>query len=155
MNRVSRSLCIAAAAVLALGAAAALAAHTPAGALRSAKRATVTPPSKDPLVPGWLCRAQRDAMGASFNELWAGNPRAPQSAMGKCVTSMAKANAEGRASQVERGVLAAYQTCKRMRKANAAAFRKRFGATTGTSNALGKCVRARTSVFARGRAASA
>jgi hypothetical protein len=151
MPRVSRSLSIAAAALFALGAAAAVAAHTPAGALRSAKRATVTPPSNDPLVPGWLCRAQRDAMGAaSFNELWAGNPRAPQSAMRKCVTSMAKANVKGTAAQVQRSLLAAYQACKRMRRADAAAFRKRFGPTTSTSNALGKCVRARTSVFREG-----
>jgi hypothetical protein len=150
MNRVTRSVSIAAAALLALGAAAAVAAQTPAGAFRSAKRATVTPPSKDPRLPGWLCRAQRDAMGAApFNQLWAANPGAPRSAMGKCVTSMAKADAQGRASQVESSILNAYQACNRTRSANPAAFRKRFGTNSGTSNALGKCVRARTKLVAR------
>lgn len=150
MSRVTR-LFIIVAALLALGVAAAFAAHTPAGALRSAKRATVTPPSKDPMVPGWLCRAQRDALGAaSFSQLWAGRPGTPRTAMGSCVTFMAKAAAHGKASQIERSVLAAYQTCTRLRRADAAAFRKRFGAATSTSNALGKCVRARTAAAREG-----
>jgi hypothetical protein len=132
-------------ALLALGVAAAFAAHTPAGALRSAKRATVTPPVKDPMTPGWLCGAQRDSMGrASFNQLWAGNAAAPRSAMGRCVTSMAKAAAQGKAAQTERTILAAYRACRRMLNADGTAFRKRFGTNTQTSNALGKCVRART-----------
>jgi hypothetical protein len=132
-------------ALLALGVAAAFAAHTPAGALRSAKRATVTPAGNDPMTPGWLCRAQRDAMGrAPFNQLWAGNAAAPRSAMGRCVTSLAEAAAEGKAARTERTILAAYQACRRMLSTDRAAFRKRFGTNTRTSNALGKCVRART-----------
>jgi hypothetical protein len=132
-------------ALLAVGVAGAFAAHSPTGALRSAKRATVTPPAKDPTTPGWLCRAQRDAMGkASFNQLWAANAAAPRSAMGRCVTSMAKAAAQGKAALTERTILAAYRTCRGMLNVDGAAFRKRFGTNTHTSNALGKCVRART-----------
>ncbi len=144
MKRINR-LFVIVAALLALGVAAAFAAQTPAGALRSAKRATVTPPAKDPMTPGWLCGAQRDAMGrASFNQLWAGNAAAPRSAMGRCVTSMGKAAAQGTAAQTERAILAANGACRRMLNADAAAFRRRFGTNTHTSNALGKCVRART-----------
>jgi hypothetical protein len=144
MNRLSR-LFIIVALLLVLGVAAAVAAHTPAGALRSAKRATVTPPSNDPLVPGWLCRAQRDALGtATFNQLWGGRPAAQKSAMGRCVTLMANADAQGRASQMERSIMAAHQACMRMRKTNSAGFRKRFGVSTNRSNALGRCIRART-----------
>jgi hypothetical protein len=132
-------------ALLALGVAAAFAAHTPVGARRSAKRATVTPPTNDPMTPGWLCRAQRDAMGAApFSQFWAGNAAAPRSAMGRCVTSMAKATAQGKAARTERTLLAAYRACRRMLNADGTAFRRRFGTNTHTSNALGKCVRART-----------
>jgi hypothetical protein len=132
-------------ALLALGVAAAFAAHTPAGALRSAKRATVTPPANDPMTPGWLCRAQRDALGAaSFSQFWAGNAAAPRSAMGRCVTSMAKAAAHGKAARTERTILAANRACLRMLNTDGVTFRQRFGDNTHTSNALGKCVRART-----------
>jgi hypothetical protein len=144
MKRINR-LFVMVVALLALGVAAAFAAHTPAGVLRSAKRATVTPPANDPMTPGWLCRAQRDAMGmASFNQLWAGNAAAPRSAMGLCVTSMAKAAAQGKVARTERTILAAYRACRRMLNTDGPAFRKRFGTNTHTSNALGKCVRART-----------
>jgi hypothetical protein len=133
------------AALIVLGGAAAFAAQTPAGALRSVMRATATPPSNDPLAAGWLCRAQRDALGAaSFSQLWAENRAAPRSTMGRCVTFMAKASAQGKASQVERSILAAQEACKRMRGNHPAAFRKQFGANTSRSNALGKCVRALT-----------
>jgi hypothetical protein len=144
MKRINR-LFVIVVALLALGVAAAFAAHTPAGALRSAKRATVTPAGNDPMTPGWLCRAQRDALGAaSFSQFWAGNAAAPRSAMGRCVTSMAKAAAQGKAARTERTILAANRTCRRMLNADGTAFRRRFGANTHTSNALGKCVRART-----------
>jgi hypothetical protein len=144
VKRINRLFAIVVA-LLALGVAAAFAAHTPAGALRSAKRATVTPAGNDPLTPGWLCRAQRDALGkAPFSQLWAGNAAAPRSAMGRCVTSMAKADAQGKAAQTERRIMAAYGACRRMLNTDGAAFRKRFGTNTHTSNALGKCVRART-----------
>jgi len=145
VRRINRLFAIVVA-LLVLGVAAAFAAHTPAGALRSAKRATVTPAGNDPMTPGWLCRAQRDAMGkAPFSQYWAGNAAAPRSAMGRCVTSMSKADAQGKAARTERTILAAYRGCRRMLAADRAAFRRRFGSNTHTSNALGKCVRARTS----------
>lgn len=150
MNRAVRSFAVAAAALLALAAAASVAAHTTAGTLRSARRATVPPPSADPIAPGGLCRAQRDAMGAAaFNQLWVASPAAARAAMGRCVTSMAKAGTQGQASQVQRSIMTALQTCKSMRRADAAAFRKRFGTNTSASNALGKCVRSRTKLRAR------
>jgi hypothetical protein len=144
MNRASRSISIAVVSLFALGAAVAFAAHSPAGAFRSAKRATVAPP------PAWLCRAQRDLMGAaSFNQLWARSPSASRNGMGRCAAFMAQADAHGAAPQVERSIMSAYQACVRMRRVDVAAFRRQFGTNSRNSNAIGRCVRARSKVVAR------
>jgi hypothetical protein len=153
MKRAIRSLVAGTVAVVALGAAVAFAAYVPARAVRSGARATVTPPSKssDSLVPGWLCRAQRDAMGVSaFNQLWGGKPKA-RHAMGRCVAGMAKAKSHGTAVQVEKRVLAAVQTCMSDLRRRPASFHGRFGATSKRSNALGKCIHSRSGVGAGSR----
>jgi hypothetical protein len=150
MNRASRSISIAVVSLFALGAAVAFAAHSPAGAFRSAKRATVAPPSTNSVAPAWLCRAQRDLMGAaSFNQLWARSPSASRNGMGRCAAFMAQADAHGAAPQVERSIMSAYQACVRMRRVDVAAFRRQFGTNSRNSNAIGRCVRARSKVVAR------
>jgi hypothetical protein len=150
MKRTVRTFVTGALAVLVLGAAVSVAAYAPAKAVRSGARATVAPPKQsiDSLVPGWLCRAQRDAMGAlAFNQLWGGRPKARQ-AMRACVKSMTSAKKQGSAVQVEKRVLAAVQTCQSDRRRRPATFRKRFGATTARASALGRCVRSRSGVGA-------
>jgi hypothetical protein len=143
MSRAVRVVVAAVVALSALGGAVSLAAYAPGGALRSASRAT-SAPAADSARPGWLCRAQRDAMGReAFNQLWAGAPHA-RNGMGKCVTAMAEAKSVGRAGDVEQSVMAAVRSCRVSRHSNPGSFRRRFGRSTKTSNALGKCVRART-----------
>jgi hypothetical protein len=86
---------------------------------------------------------------AAFNQAWVARPAAPRAAMSRCVTFMAKADANDQASQVERSIMSALQTCKSMRSADPAAFRRQFGTNTRSSNALGKCVRSRAKLSAR------
>ena len=147
MTRTTRIVIASAVAMLALGTAASFGAHGPAGAFRSLARLTVTPPSSsDPMQPGWLCRAQRDAMGSpAFRQMWAGNPKSVRG-MGTCVNYMAGAKKQGTAAKVENRVLSAVQTCKADLRNHPASFRKRFGKTTKGSNALGRCVRSRSGV---------
>lgn len=148
MQRVFRSFALAAAVLLALGGAAALAAYGPAHALRSANRATVSPPAEN--APAWLCRAQRDAMGAAaFNQFWAARARSGRNATAKCIAYMAHANAQGSGAATERTIMSSVQLCKTERRSNPAGFRRHFGATTHATNALGKCVRAHAKLVGR------
>ena len=90
MFRAFRSLVIATAALLTLGAAVSFAAHVPGGAFRSDKRSTVSPPAAH--AWGRLCRAQRDAMGAAaFSQFWG------QEGMSACVSYVKRANPNGTA----------------------------------------------------------
>jgi hypothetical protein len=148
MSRVVKSFALSAAALFTLFAAASFAAHGPIGAFRSAKRTTVAPPSAE--APGWLCRAQRDAMGAAaFSQVWAGKANAGRSGMRKCVAYMTRADAQGTASTVEHTIMRAVATCKAARGRDPSAFRRRYGTNTGSSNALGRCVRSVTKLSAR------
>lgn len=146
MKRTTRLLIASGAAMLVLGTAVSLAAQGPAGAFRSLARMTVTPPSNDPTEPGWLCRAQRDAMGSpAFRQAWGGNPKSVRG-MGTCVNYMTGAKKQGKSAQVERHVMAAVHSCKSDSRNHPATFQKQFGKTTKSSNALGKCVRSRSGI---------
>ena len=148
MFRAFRSFVIAAIALLTLGAAVSFAAHGPGFALRSDKRATVTPPANE--ASGWLCRAQRDAMGAAaFSQLWAGRTAAARNAMRACTSYMTSANTNGTATAMEHRIMTAVATCKAARRSNPAAFARQFGSNTRSANGLGRCVRARSKLSSR------
>lgn len=148
MFRAFRSLVIAAVALLTLGAAVSFAAHGPGFALRSDKRATVTPPANE--ASGWLCRAQRDAMGAAaFSQVWAGRTTAARNAMRACVSYMTSENTNGTATAMEHRIMTAVATCKATRRSNPAAFARQFGSNTKSANALGRCVRSRSRLSSR------
>src|SRR5262249_28268820 len=148
LSRAIKSFAFAAVAFFALAAAASFAAHGPLRAFRSGSRATVTPPSGN--APGALCRAQRNAMGgAAFSQLWFGRANAARGGMRKCVAYMKSADTLGTAATVEHGIMRAVATCKADRRNHPAAFRRRFGVNTRSSNALGKCIRGRSNLSAR------
>jgi len=150
MNRTTRTFLVSVVAMLALGTTASMAAHGPAGAFRSLARLTVSPAPNDPMEPGWLCRAQRDAMGSpAFSQAWGRSPKSKRG-MGVCVTHMAVAMNEGKAAQVEHRVMLAVHACKADGRHHSASFRRRFGKTTKSSNALGRCVRFRSGIGALG-----
>jgi hypothetical protein len=135
--------------LLTLGAVVSLAAQGPGHSIRAAARATVAPaPAPKAATPAQLCSTQRAAMGsAAFNQVWAANASYARKAMSACVSFMAKAQKQSRATLVERRVLAAVKTCKAERQRTPASFNKRFGSRRGTS-ALGKCVRSRSGIGA-------
>ena len=80
-----------------------------------------------------LCKAQRDAIGVSdFRKLY-GTNKNRKNAFGKCVSKLAKQQAENREN--------AAKACKAERdEIGADAFKDKYGTNKNKSNAFGKCV---------------
>jgi hypothetical protein len=87
------------------------------------------------------CKAEREADAAAFDAKY-GTGKKKANAYGKCVSGKAKAKTtETVEEQVDADVTAA-KTCKAERKADAAAFKAKYGTNKNKSNAFGKCVSA-------------
>jgi hypothetical protein len=83
------------------------------------------------------CRTERSADAAAFAANYGTGPK-HKNAFGNCVSQKAKAAAAARVAATK----AAFQACWTERKADAAAFRSKYGTNANKSNAFGKCVSA-------------
>jgi ribosomal protein S24E len=88
---------------------------------------------KDKANAARLCKAQREAMGVNaFRQLY-GTNKNRKNAFGKCVSKLAKQQAENREN--------AAKACKAERdEIGADAFKDKYGTNKNKSNAFGKCV---------------
>jgi hypothetical protein len=84
------------------------------------------------------CKAEEAADPAAFAAKY-GTGKKGKNAFGKCVSALAKAASE----QATKNTLNAAKACKAERKADAAAFKAKYGTNKSKSNAFGKCVSAK------------
>lgn len=107
--------------------------HSFAGCLKQQK----TDSKQDVTNAAKTCKAERSTDPAAFKAKYgtnSGNSKgAGANAFGKCVSTIAKQNAQSDASSE----VAAAKTCKALKKSDLATFQAAYGTT---KNALGKCV---------------
>lgn len=90
------------------------------------------------------CKAERAADEAAFNAKYGTNAK-KTNAYGKCVSTKAKANkdaADEADEEKDAQTVKAAKTCRTEQKADAAAFKAKYGTNANKSNAFGKCVSA-------------
>lgn len=115
-------------------------------ATAAAEKAAKTNAAKD-------CKAEETADAAAFATKY-GTGKNKKNAYGKCVSSKAKAKTtETVAKQVKADVNAA-KSCRTEQKADAAAFKAKYGTGKTKNNAFGKCVSAKAKAQTPAPAAS-
>ncbi|MFL5844914.1 MAG: hypothetical protein ACJ762_09500 [Solirubrobacteraceae bacterium] len=87
------------------------------------------------------CQAEEAADEAAFQAKYATNKN-KTNGYGKCVSGKAKAQTDATVTEQVDADVSAAKTCKAERKADAAAFKAKYGTNKNKSNAFGKCVSA-------------
>ena len=87
------------------------------------------------------CTQEQTADPAAFTAKY-GKGKKGKNAYGKCVSATAKAKTEDEVESDMGNDVSASKTCKAERKADAAAFTKKYGTGKKGANAFGKCVSA-------------
>jgi hypothetical protein len=83
------------------------------------------------------CKTEQAADAAAFKEKY-GTNKNKSNAYGKCVSALAKASDQ----ESQSATINAAKQCKDERKADAAAFKEKYGTNKNKRNAFGKCVSA-------------
>jgi hypothetical protein len=83
------------------------------------------------------CKTEQAADAAAFKEKY-GTNKNKSNAYGKCVSALAKASDQ----ESQSATINAAKQCKDERKADAAAFKDKYGTNKNKRNAFGKCVSA-------------
>lgn len=87
------------------------------------------------------CKAEETTDEAAFQAKYATNKQ-KTNGYGKCVSGKAKAQTEETVDAQVDAEISAAKTCKAERKADADAFKAKYGTNKNKSNAFGKCVSA-------------
>jgi hypothetical protein len=89
------------------------------------------------------CRAEQAADPAAFASKYGTNKNG-RNAFGKCVSTIAKQNADKAIADHDAATVNAAKACKAERAADPAAFAQKYGTNHNKRNAFGKCVSQKT-----------